>query len=98
MLHGMVNGTHDRSSGKTCSLACAGPAPKEGLSDAAAFPGAAYSPYPNSSYAWNLRGSGVDRARIDLPVTLLSGGAAADAQRRASGNAIQVRQLGKSLH
>lgn len=85
------------SGGSPCSLASAGPVPEEGLSDAAAFPGAAYAPYPNSSYAWNPLGSGVDRARIDVPVTLLSGGAAADAQRRASGNALQVRQLGKLL-
>jgi Nicastrin small lobe len=83
---------HDSSGRKACSLVLAGPVPEEGLSDAAVFPGAAYAPYPNSSYAWNPRGSGVDRARIDVPVTLLSGGAAADAQRRASGNAIQVRQ------
>lgn len=70
----------------------AGPVPEEGLSDAAAFPGAAYAPYPNRSHAWNPRGTGVDRRRIDVPVMLLSGSAAADAQRRASGNAVQVWQ------
>jgi hypothetical protein len=62
-----------------CNLDCAGPVPEGGLSDAAAFPGAAYAPYPSSSYAWNLRGSG-------------EGNAAADAQRRAAGNAVQVRR------
>ena len=72
--------------------------PEEGLSDAAAFPGAAYAPYTNSSYAWNPRGSGVDRARINVPVTLLSSGAAADTQRRASWNAVQVPQLSETVH
>ena len=88
---------HDSNDPRPCSLASAGPVPEEGLSDAAVFPGAAYAPYPNSSYVWNPRGSGMDWARIDVPVTLLSGSAAADARRRASGNALQVRQLSELL-
>lgn len=64
--------------------------PDAGLSEAVPFPGAAYAPYNDRSHAWNPLGSGVDRRRVDVPVILLEGDAAADAARRASGNALEV--------
>ena len=62
------------------------------LTPADRFPLAAYAPYSNQAFAWNQNGTGVSMLDIGpVPVFLLEGVMAAQAQQRAEHNAVKVR-------
>ncbi len=61
------------------------------LTPADSFPLASYAPYSNRGYAWNRNGTGVSNLDYGrLPVFLLEGDMAVQAQLRAGANALKV--------